>query len=283
MSFEIWPLSDALGAEVVGLDLSAPLDDETFARVHRAHLDHLVLVFRDQALEPGQQVAFSKRFGSLDQHPADHAVLADHPDVLLVSTRKEKGEYIGLPDAGPMWHSDLAYKEITALGSMLYALELPDHGGDTSFANMYAAYEALPADLAAKTEGRRGVYLSGRVNQEERGYRIALSAEQNDRTPPVLHPIVRTHPETGRKSIFANPQHTRSIEGLDEGESREILDRLFAHCAEPEFVYRHRWRLGDLVFWDNRCTQHIADQSRLGDPAYRRHMHRTTIMGDRPV
>ena len=144
MIFEIRPLCDALGAEIIGLDLSAPLDDATFTNVHQAHLDHLVLVFRDQRLEPGRQIDFSRRFGPLDHHPSDDAVLPDFPDVLVLSTKRENGKYIGLPDAGPMWHSDLAYRKQTALGTMLYALETPDVGGDTRFANMYKAYDTLP-------------------------------------------------------------------------------------------------------------------------------------------
>lgn len=279
MTLEIRPLSDALGAEVLGLDLSKPLDDATFAAVHRAHLDHLVLVFRGQDLSPRQQIAFSRRFGPLDQHPADDAVLPDHPEILLVSTRRENGKYIGIPDGGPMWHSDLAYREEPSLGSMLYAVELPDRGGNTGFANMYKAYDALPPHLKEAVEGRRGLFLAGRTNAKRR-FKRALSQAQKDRTPPVMHPIIRTHPETGRKCVFANAQHTVAIEGMDEAESEAILSEIFAHCARPEFVYSHAWRSGDLTFWDNRCVLHIADHSRLDDPAYIRHMHRTTIRGN---
>ncbi|MEM9684310.1 MAG: TauD/TfdA family dioxygenase, partial [Pseudomonadota bacterium] len=204
---DISPLSNALGAEVTGLDLSRPLDDDTFARVHRAHLDHLVLVFRDQRLTPQEQKDFSGRFGPLDQHPADDATLPGHPEILLVSTRRENGAYIGLPDGGPMWHSDLAYRERTALGSMLYALEVPERGGNTGFANMYAAYDSLPDHLKAALVGTRGVFLAGR-NNADRSFKRTLSAAQKAKTPPVSHPIVRTHPETGRRCIFANEQHT---------------------------------------------------------------------------
>ncbi len=279
MSFEIRPLSDALGAEVLGLDLREPLDDETFAAVHRAHLAHLVLVFRDQQLTPQQQIDFSKRFGPLDQHPADDAVLPDYPDILVVSTKRKDGKYIGLPDGGPMWHSDLAYKPRPALGSMLYALEIPDAGGNTGFANMYKAYDALPQDLKDAVEGKRAVFIAGR-NNAQRPFKKLLSQAQRDKTPATAHPIVRTHPETGRKLIFANPQHSVAIEGMDEGKSAEILAALFEHSTQPDFVYSHVWRVGDLTFWDNRCVQHIADHTRLDDPSYIRHMHRTTIQGE---
>ncbi len=281
MIFDIHPLSDALGAEVIGLDLSEPLDDESFARVHRAHLEHHVLVFRDQTLSPQAQIGFSKRFGPLDQHPADDATLDGFPEILMVSTKRENGKYIGLPDAGPMWHSDLAYKKKTALGTMLYAVEVPTEGGDTGFANMHAAYDTLPPALKAAVEGKRGVFLAGR-NNAKRSFKRRLNQEQKSKTPPVTHPIIRTHPETGRKSVFANPQHTIAIDGMDEAASDRILSDLFAHCARPEFVYRHKWRVGDLTFWDNRSVLHIADQSRLDDPGYIRHLHRTTIEGDAP-
>ncbi len=267
MDFDIRPFSEALGAEVIGLDVSQPLDDETFAKVHRAHLAHLVLVFRDQRLTPQQQIDFSKRFGPLDQHPLqDGAHPVGFPDILVVSTRRENGAYVGIPNAGPQWHSDLAYMACPALGSMLYALELPDTGGDTCYANMYNAYDALPSHLKEAVEGRRATFRSSRRKD----------------LPVVRHPIIRTHPETGRKSIFVNPQLTDAIEGMDTQASADLLSEIYAHNAQPEFVYRHKWQPGDLVFWDNRCVQHIADHKRLDDPTYIRHMHRTTIAGDVP-
>ena len=188
MSFEIRPLSEALGAEIVGLDLSRPLDDATFAKVHRAHLDHMVLVFRGQRLTPPQHIDFSKRFGPLDAHPSQGgAHLPGFPEILVVSTKRENGKDVGVRDAGPTWHSDLAYRDRPALGSMLYALELPDSGGDTGFANMVKAYDALPKRLKEAVGDRRALFGSTRNS--------ALSA---------LHPVFRTHPETGRKSIFVN-------------------------------------------------------------------------------
>jgi taurine dioxygenase len=281
MAFEVRPLSDVLGAEVIGPDVATPMSDETFARVHQAHLDYLVLVFRSQKLTPQQHVAFSKRFGPLDRHPSDDAVVSGFPDILIVSTRKENGRYIGVPDGGPMWHSDLAYKKETALGSMLYGIEIPDQGGNTGFANMYKAYEALPMDLKKAVEGKRGFFLAGRSNAD-RSFKRPLNEEQKERTPGNVHPLIRIHPETGRKCIFANPQHTLAIEGMDEHESADVLSALFEHTAQEKFVYRHQWQVGDLTFWDNRCTHHIADHTRLDDPTYIRHMHRTTIGGDAP-
>ena len=274
-------MSSALGAEVLGLDLSASMRAQDFAKVHHAFLQHLVLVFRGQNLHPAAQVAFSERFGPLDKHPADDAVLSDYPYVLVVSTRRENGRYVGLPDAGPMWHSDLAYRPRTSLGSMLYAIEVPAAGGDTGFANMYLAYERMPAELRKAVEGRRAVFLAGR-NNETRSFKRGLTQAQKDRTPPVTHPVIRTHPETGRKSVFVSAQHTVAIDGMGRDESDAVLDEIFALNNDPEIQYFHRWQVGDLVFWDNRCTQHIADLSRLEDASYVRHLHRTSIVGDQP-
>lgn len=279
MHVDIRPLSDALGAEIIGLDLSQPIDDGTFEKVHRAHLEHLVLVFRDQRITPQQQIDFSRRFGPLDQHPADDAVLPDLPEILLVSTRRENGQYVGIPDGGPMWHSDLAYRPRGSVGSMLYAIEVPEAGGNTGFKNMYKAYDTLPGHLKKSLDGRRAVFLAGR-NNTKRNFIRPLNKAQKERTPAIAHPVVRIHPETGRKAIFANPQHTVAIEGMEESESDALLAALFDHCDRPEFSYSHIWRQRDLTFWDNRCVQHIADHSRLDDPGYIRHMHRTTIEGE---
>ena len=279
MHFDVHPLSEALGAEIIGLDLSQPLDDVSFSEVHRAHLEHLVLVFRNQRITPQQQIDFSRRFGPLDQHPADDAVLPDHPEVLLVSTRREDGKYVGIPDGGPMWHSDLAYRPRGSVGSMLYAIEIPDAGGNTGFKNMYMAHDALPGDLKREIDGKRAIFLAGRNNAKQSFIR-PLNDAQKDRTPAIAHPIVRIHPETGRKAIFANPQHTVAIEGMEETESDDLLAALFEHCDRPEFSYSHTWKQGDLTFWDNRCVQHIADHTHLADPGYIRHMHRTTIEGE---
>ena len=281
MSFTLNPLSEALGAEIIGLDLSQPLEKTTFNAVHRAHLEYLVLVFSGQLLTPNQHIAFSQRFGPLDIHPEDDAVLSDHPEILLVSTRRKKGNYIGLPDGGPKWHSDISYRKKPSLGSMLYGIEIPEEGGNTGFSNMYRAYETLPGSLKQAIDGKRGIFLAGRNNAKQT-FRRTLNDAQKAKTPPVSHPIIRTHPETGRKSVFANEQHTTGIEGVPEDESDAILSQLFAHCAQPTLTYFHNWHEGDLTFWDNRCALHIADLTRLDDPTYIRHMHRTTIQGDAP-
>ncbi len=272
-----------LGAEVVGLDLSVPLDDDTFASIVHAHLDRHVLVFRDQRITPEQQIAFSRRFGPLQIHVLRQFQLAGYPEILVVSNIKENGQPIGLGDAGHYWHSDLSYKETPSLGSMLHAQELPGEGGDTLFANMHLAYDTLPDDLRRAIEGRRAEhsYLAKYEDLRKRSpWRPALTEQQLAEVKPVEHPIVRTHPGNGRKALFVGEHFTTRIVGLPDDESHELLDRLFAHSVRPEHVYRHRWQPHDMVFWDNRSVIHLA----AGCPDdMRRRLNRTTIEGDMPV
>ncbi|MGI4856069.1 MAG: TauD/TfdA dioxygenase family protein [Janthinobacterium lividum] len=281
-ALEIRPLGGALGAEVVGLRLDQPLDADDFARLHRAHLDHHLLIFRDLDITPEQQIAFSRRFGPLQIHVLHQFHLANHPEILIVSNIVENGAPVGLGDAGHFWHSDLSYKETPSLGSMLYAQELPAEGGDTLFANEHLAWDTLPAALRKATEGRRAehTYLARYAELQARSpWRPNLSAEQRAQVLPVEHPIVRVHPETGRRALFVSEHFTTRIVGLPEDESRAILDALFAHNRQEAFQYRHVWRAGDMVFWDNRSLQHLA----TGCPeSQRRRLHRTTIEGDAP-
>jgi taurine dioxygenase len=280
--FEISAFDAPLGAEVVGLDLTQPLSREDFARIHRAHLDHHVLVFRDQRITPGEQIAFSRRFGPLQIHVLHQFALAGHPEVLIVSNIVENGKPIGLGDAGHFWHSDLSYKEKPSLGSLLHAQELPSEGGDTLFANMHLAWDNLPTHLRNAVEGRRAehTYLARYAELQARSpWRPNLSAQQIAEVKPVVHPVVRTHPETGRRALFVSEHFTTRIVGLPEDESRALLDELFAHSVREEHRYRHVWREHDLVFWDNRSLMHLA----AGTPDHlRRKLYRTTIEGDTP-
>ena len=272
-----------LGAEVIGLDLAKPLEDAQFAPIVRAHLDHHVLVFREQRITPEQQIAFSRRFGPLQIHVLHQFQLAGHPEILVVSNIKENGQPIGLGDAGAYWHSDLSYKEKPSLGSMLHAQELPDEGGDTLFANMHLAYDTLPTALRSAVEGRRAEhsYLAKYEELRQRSpWRPKLSAEQVAAVQPVEHPIVRVHPGNGRKALFVGEHFTTRIVGLPDDESRELLGELFEHSVRSEHVYRHRWQPHDMVFWDNRSVIHLA----AGCPDHlRRRLNRTTIEGDVPV
>lgn len=280
--FEIRALNAPLGAEVLGLDLSRPLSDGDFARIHRAHLDYHVVVFRDQQITPGQQIDFSRRFGPLQIHVLHQFQLPGHAEVLVVSNVVENGKPIGLGDAGHFWHSDLSYKEKPSLGSLLHARELPAEGGDTLFANMHLAWDTLPAELRRAVDGRQAehTYLARYAELQQRSpWRPNLTPEQIAQVRPVLQPVVRTHPETGRKALFVSEHFTTRIAGLPEDKSRDLLERLFAHSVRPEHVYRHQWQPHDLVFWDNRSLLHLA----AGCPDHlRRVMYRTTIEGDVP-
>ncbi|MBV7452911.1 TauD/TfdA family dioxygenase [Acidovorax sp. sif1233] len=272
-----------LGAEVLGLDLSRPLGREDFARIHRAHLDHHVLVFRDQRITPQQHIDFSRLFGPLQIHVLKNFQLADHPEILIVSNIKDAaGQPIGLGDAGHYWHSDLSYKDKPSLGSLLHAQELPGEGGDTLFADQHAAYDALPEALKARIAPLQAEHSYLAKYEELRArspWRPKLTQAQIDEVAPSIHPVVRTHPETGRKALFVSEHFTTRIVGLPEAESQALLAELFAASVRPEFTYRHPWQPHDLVFWDNRSVMHLA----AGTPdTERRKLYRTTIEGDLP-
>ena len=271
-----------LGAEVLGLDLTRTLPHAEFERVHRAHLDHHVLVFRDQRITPAQHIAFSQRFGALQTHVLHQFALSGHPQILVVSNIVENGQPIGLGDAGYFWHSDLSYKERPSLGSMLHARELPAAGGDTVFANMHTAWDTLPAALRDAVRGLKAehTYLARYAElQRLSPWRPDLSEAQRAQVLPVVHPVVRTHPETGRLALFVSEHFTTRLIGVPQDEGDALLRALFEHSVRPEHLYRHRWRAHDLVFWDNRSVMHLA----AGCPAdQRRLLYRTTIEGDAP-
>lgn len=283
--FHIRRLPDApLGAEILGLREAADLSDADIAAIRHAWLAHDgLLVFRDVEFTPQAHVAFSRRFGPQQVHVLNQFHLSGYPEILVVSNVVENGQPIGLGDAGRDWHSDLSYKPLPSLGSMLLTRELPEEGGDTLFANMVRAYETLPADLKRIIEGRRAVHSY--VYRYERlralsTWRPPLTQAQRDAVPPVDHPVVRTHPETGKRALFVNEGFTSHILGLPEDESTSVLEQLFAHSVRADNVYTHQWRPGDMLFWDNRSTIHFAP----GCPdKYRRTLHRTTIEGDVPV
>ncbi|CDI90583.1 putative taurine catabolism dioxygenase [Pseudomonas aeruginosa PA38182] len=267
---------------MLGLDLGLPLAAEDFRRIHRAHLDHHVLVFREQRITPAQQIAFSRRFGELQIHVLKQFLLPGHPEILIVSNIVENGQPVGLGDAGKFWHSDLSYKELPSLGSMLHAQELPEEGGDTLFADMHKAWDSLPEALRKAIEGRTAAHsYTARYSEPrfEGNWRPTLSAAQLAEVREVVHPIVRTHPESGRKALFVSEGFTTRIVGLPADESAQLLAELYAHSVRPEHIYRHRWQAHDLVFWDNRSLIHLAGGC---PPHLRRKLYRTTIQGDAP-
>ncbi len=284
MNIEIRPLSDVLGAEVIGADLARFDDNEQFERIHQALLEHCVLAIRSQHITPAQHIAFSRRFGELEVHVLNQFLLPDHPEILLISNKRVNGQAIGLQDAGNEWHTDLSYQAYPAFGSLLYALEIPPQGGDTLFASLYAAYDALTDAMKTRLQGLRAIHgyaqYHQRSQQKGSGHgRRDMTEAQRAQVPEVSHPLVRTHPETGRKALYLSPGLTIGIEGLYE-DGHALLKSLNEHTTQPAFTYRHRWQLHDVLFWDNRCTIHLATGY---EPRCTRHMHRTTIKGDRPV
>jgi len=286
MTIEIRPVAGSFAAEVLGADLAAN-DDATFAAVRRALFDHGVIVIRGQDLPPEAQVAFSRRFGTVEgRRPSasDKVLMKGLPEITLLSNRREKGALIGNADAGRYWHSDQSFQEKPNLATLVYAVEIPAEGGDTLFADLVGAYETLPVAMRDRIEGRRAAHTFAkhyRAIMAQGSTRPPLTPEQVANLKEMWHPIVRTLPETGRKALFINPGHTARIEGMDEDESEALLEELFAHCLRPDNIYCHKWRLKDAVFWDNRAVMHKAETYDMA--RYTRHMHRTSIHGDRPV
>jgi len=279
---DVRPIAGALGAEVLGVDLSQPLDDATFAEIEHAFHDRLVLFFHDQQLTPEQHLAFSRRFGPLSRSPyVKH--MAEYPDIIAVL--KEADER-NISTFGNAWHSDFSFLEEPPMGSVLYAREVPAHGGDTLFANMYSAYEALSEGMRRMLDGINAMhsgrpYGMGGVPADlkvSRSIEIERNRPEADRE--VAHPVVRVHPVTGRRALFVNSIYTTRFEGMTEAESRPLLQFLYDHAVRPEFTCRLRWRANDLAVWDNRCTMHYAVNDYDGS---RRLMHRTTIKGERPL
>jgi taurine dioxygenase len=288
-----------LGAEILDADLARPLDDAMFARISDAFFEHQVLAIRDQKLTPPQQIAFTRRFGELEQHVRKEHRLAGYPEILVVSNVVDaRGHAIGVQDAGRFWHSDLSYKQIPSLLSGLYALEVPSKDGvvlgATSFVSTIAAYEALPEGEKRRLQGLRNVHsyryyraknVAAQKDEQARGARVvqehALSEEQLKSVPDVEVPIVRTHPVTGRKGLFINEAHSSRVVGLPEEEGAALLAELCSHIVQPEFRYEHQWRAGDLLMWDNVAVQHKANFDY--QLPLRRLMHRTTVRGSAPV
>jgi taurine dioxygenase len=288
-----------LGAEISGVDLSQHLDEATFAAIADAFFEHQVVCFREQRLTPAQQVAFTRRFGELEQHVRKEHRLEGYPEILVVSNvLDERGRATGVQDAGRFWHSDLSYKRLPSLLSALYALEVPVKEGvvlgATSFASTIAAYEALPEEQKRRLQNLRNVHsyryyraknLQAQKEERARGGRVVQehspSEEQLKSVPDVEVPIVRTHPVTGRKGLFINEAHTACVVGLPEDEGTALLARLCAHIVKPEFRYEHPWRAGDLLMWDNVAVQHKANFDY--ELPLRRVMHRTTVRGSAAI
>ena len=284
MTIPVRKCDAALGAEIV-FDLAQPIDDATFAELEEAFHDNIVVFFRNQRLSNETHVEFSRRFGELEVHIVKKYLLAGFPEILLVSNLKNaQGEHIGLADAGFTWHSDTSYRRNPSRCSLLYAKEVPRRDGkalgDTVFANTIAAYEALPEAMKQRLEGLRAVHRYSMRRRIDNSPRPKLTAAQLAETPDIAHPIVRTHPYTGRKALYVTAGECIGIEGMPDDEAVALIDELDAHCVRPEFCYRHSWKVGDLVMWDNATAMHLA----ICDYALpdRRLMHRTTVIGSQP-
>jgi alpha-ketoglutarate-dependent taurine dioxygenase len=275
-NFGTRPLSPALGAEITGIDLRDEIDEQLSQRLLDTWHQYLVIVLRDQILDEDNQVRFAEHFGPLAKVSSKKQFSRKHPAVMLISNIRENGEPIGnLPDGEMQFHTDQCHQPRPAKASMLYAIEIPSTGGNTLFANAYAAYETLPDDVKRRLEGRRAL----NAYDYDIGTTIRRS-EVPDDTPSQWHPAVRTHPATGRKALYVNRLMTRKIEGLPAQESDELLNFLFDHQERPQFIYEHVWRPGDILVWDNRCTLHARTDF---SPTERRLMRRVTILGEVPV
>jgi taurine dioxygenase len=274
----------ACGAEIA-CDLAQDIDEATFREIEHAFHDNIVVFFRRQNLSNERHIEFSRRFGELEIHIVKKYLLPDSPEILLISNiRDDRGEHIGLADAGFTWHSDTSYRRRPSRCSLLYAKEVPQRGGrplgDTVFANTVAAYEALPESMKKRLARLKAVHRYSARRRVAASPRPKLTRQQVEETPDIAHPIVRTHPYTGRKSLYVTAGECIGIEGMPDDEALDLIAELDSHCVRPEFLYRHKWQVGDLLMWDNTSSMHLA----ICDYALpeRRLMHRTTVIGTVP-
>lgn len=273
--FEAEPLTPFIGSEIKGLDLSQPIPADTLAELRKVWLDRKMLYFCDQTLTPDQQLAFTRQFGEVNKYPFLNGI---EGNPLVAPVLKLPEETINF---GGVWHSDTTYLETPAAGASLYALELPPVGGDTIFCNMQIAYESLDEGIKELIDGRKAVYTSGKAAVSKT--RMPRLADCGDSSAPEvftnIHPVVRTHPETGEKTLYVHEAHTLNFENCSEEESAPLLNQLYQHARKPEFQCRLRWSLGMVVLWDNRSTHHYPINDYNG---YRRLLHRVSLKGDKP-
>lgn len=276
---ELARLAPALGAEVLGVDLAWPMSDALFRGLERAWHEHSVLVFRGQTLADLQQVAFAARFGELAHTLKAYEGGRIHPALMYVTNESKDGKHVGaLPDGEMLFHSDMCYLERPLSAATLFAIALPPEGGNTVFAGMYAACEALPPELREKLEGRLALH-SYEPGYQTSNVQMRIKAPASPGAHRFAHPVIRTHPATGREALYVNRLMTESIVGMPREESDAALLRVFEHQEQPRFQYEHRWQTGDLVLWDNRCTLH----ARRDFPAtHLRKLRRVAVRGERP-
>jgi alpha-ketoglutarate-dependent taurine dioxygenase len=280
MPLQFRPLHPTFGAEVIGADLSGDVPASTFAEIEAAWQRYSILLFRNVRMTPAQHVAFTRRFGPLHIMEPLEFNLPGFPEVLVVSNIEKDAKPIGMKRAGWGWHSDGEDKVRPNAGSFLYALELPPSDGDTLYADTYAAFAALPADVRRTITGRRACFSRARFHEVYYPHLPPLTDEQKKARPDVWQPMTRRHPKTGWTSLYIGRWAYR-VEGMPDDEAAELIEYLKEFATQPQFVYRHQWRVGDALLWDNRCTQHCATP--FDDAKYERHMQRTTLEGEIPL
>ena len=279
MTMEALSLTGPIGTEVRGVDLSAPMTDGDFRRLRALLADRGVLVFRDQRLERPQAVSFCERFGTLQRHVLNQWLADDCPEVMVLSNLAtgDPGRASDAERTARFWHSDLSFMKIPAMATALYALAVPTQGGDTEFADMCAALDAMPAALRDRLTGASAIHDLDHCQQHV--HQAPLTDAQRKAAPPVAHPVIRSHPPSGRAAIYISPLHTSHIVGVPADESRALMDEVCAFVTQPRFVYVHRWQSGDFVIWDNRRTLHRGTPY---DERERRLLWRLTVDGDAP-
>ncbi len=278
-------LHPALGAEVHGIDMRAPLDGATFRALHDIWMEHLVLVFPSQHVTDAEHVAFTRHFGEPEIFHQKIIRSQRVPEIFRVANVDENDALMDPSDPvaqqvglAQLWHTDSSYREVPCTGALLHGIEVSRTGGETQFTNLYLAYEALPETTRRHIEGRRARHDFG--NMHTLRPLKPLTAEEKAAMPAIWQPMVRRHPVTGRKSLYISPIYNNAVEGLSDEDGRALIAELTEFAAQPRFVYRHRWETDDVLMWDNRCTMH---QVTPFDPRERRVMHRTTIVGEGPV
>jgi taurine dioxygenase len=274
-TLDVRPIAGAIGAEIHGVDLTSELSADTVAAIRRAWLKHCVIFFRAQALTPAQFLRFARRFGPIVEYPFIRGIEGFPEIIPVVKLEHEKTNF------GGVWHSDTSYLEKPPMATMLIAREVPAKGGDTMFANTYLAYETLSEGMQHLIEGLIAVNSSRQADASRTREDRVKAMQRDDAKPEYVgeHPVVRTHPETGRKALYVNIAHSLRFKDMSEAESAPLLDYLNRHQTQPEFTCRFRWEVGSIAFWDNRCTQHNPVNDYHG---YRRTMHRITLAGDTP-
>ncbi len=284
MAISIRRLSYGIGAEISGFDLTQPLSDETIAEIRQAWLDYQILLIRGQEITPEQQIAFTSRFGEQEEYPLKHYRLPGYPEIFCLSNMDEDGRITQTADVGREWHTDMSWSIKPALGSILRCIEAPNYGGTTIFSNAYMAYERLSPAFRRMIDPLYAVHqvfnpkTSVLNNKNAAGYLDTAKIEEMLReNPPVVQPVVRIHPETGRRALYVCENVTTRLVGCSEAESEPLLAYLFKVAAFVEYTYRHAWQPNDIIMWDNRCTLHMAVPD--NDHEQRRLMHRTTVLG----